>query len=446
MMETTDKLELISTIREVFGYIARFKGQLFILKIEDALLDHPLFPVLIRDIAQLQKIGIRILIVLGTRNSIDQKLATYGIASKVHDGVRLTSPEAMPIAELASIGVAETLLSHLTANGCNGVQGNWVQARSLGIVDGVDFMRTGRVDRIQKDILLHFLEDGFIPILPPIGWNKLGLPYNISSTELATALCENLQVGKLFFIGIDEGISAEGLARGEKTQELELNSWGIISALDIHQAKELLTLNPELPHTQKDYLHNAIKACEAGANRVHLVNGLSQGSILHEVFSSRGEGTMVYTNQYSSVRAATIDDVPDILRIMQDYIERGYLISRTPEDIEERISEYLVYIVDNSILGCGALFDWGEGHGEVAAIAVDANYRASGVGEVIVRALIAQASTRNLDKLFLLTTQATDWFYTLGFDDGRFEDLPQSKQAKYDRKRNSRILTFAGRS
>lgn len=440
-METQEpKLELISTIREVFGYIARFKGQLFVLKIEDALLEHPLFPVLIRDIAQLHKIGIQILIIPGTRKSIDQKLNTYGFPTLFHNGIRVTSKEAMPIVELASVGVAETILSHLTANGCHGVQGNWVQARSLGIVDGIDFMRTGRVERIQKDILMHLLNDGFIPILSPVGWNKLGHPYNVNSTELATSLCETLQVGKLFFIGLDEGISMEGLTCGERTKHLEINSWGIVSALDVHQAKEIIDLNPGMPHSQKEYLRNAIRACQAGANRVHLVSGLSQGSILHEVFSSRGDGTMVYTNQYSSVRTATVDDVPDILRIMQDYIDRGLLIPRIPTDIEEKINDYLVYVVDNSILGCGALHDWGDGYGEVAAIAVDANYRASGVGEVVVRSLLTQAPQRGLNNIFLLTTQATDWFYTLGFQDGHLEDLPPAKQAKYDRKRNSRIL------
>lgn len=443
MDPTEPKLELISTIREVFSYIARFKGQLFVLKIEDSLMEDPIFPVLMRDIGQLQKIGIRVLIVLGTRHAIDNKLATYNIPSQFHQGVRLTSKEAMPIVELASIGVAETLLSHLTANGCHGVQGNWVQARTVGIIDGVDYMRTGKVEKIQKEILLRLLNDGFIPILPPIGWNKLGHPYNISSTELATALCENLQVGKLFFVGIEDGISAEALIRGPLTTQLELNAWGVVSALDIHQAREILHLNGnQLEHHQADYLRNAIKACEAGANRVHLVNGTSQGSILHEVFSSRGDGTMVYTNQYSSIRPATLDDVPDILRIMQDYIERGYLLPRTPESIADRIADYLVYEVDNSILGCGALHDWGYGYGEVAGIAVDANYRSSGVGEIIVRSLIDTAPTRQLPKLFLLTTQATDWFYTLGFHDAKLEDLPLVKQKAYDHKRNSRILFY----
>ncbi|HSQ43127.1 MAG TPA: amino-acid N-acetyltransferase [Fibrobacteraceae bacterium] len=435
------KLELISTIREVFGYIARFKGQLFILKIEDVLLDHPLFPVLIRDIAQLQKIGIRVLIVPGTRRSIDQKLATYGVDSEFHQSIRLTSKKAMPIVELASIGVAETLLSYLTANGCKGVQGNWIQARSLGIVDGVDYQSTGRIERIHTDILQHLLDDGFIPIVPPIGWNKLGHPYNVSSTELATALCSNLQVGKLFFIGLEEGIRADGLSRGELTQNLELNAWGIISALDVHQAQELLNLNQDkLPFALQDYLNNAIQACACGAKRVHLVSGLTQGAILHEVFSSRGDGTMVYTNQYSSIQPATTDDVPDILRIMQDYIEKGFLIPRTAQDITDHIDEYVVYVVDNTILGCGALINWGDGFGEIAAIAVDANYRLSGVGEVIVRSLLVQAPVRGFQHVFLLTTQATDWFYTLGFRDGQLDELPTAKREKYDHKRNSRIL------
>lgn len=435
------KNELISSIREVFGYIARFKGQIFILKIEDSLLEHQLFPMLMRDISQLNKIGIRIIIIPGTRKSIDEKLQTFGFSSEFHNGIRLTSRESLPIVELASMGVTETLMSHLTANGCHGIQGNWIQARSLGIVDGTDYMATGVVEKIQKDIILRLLNDSFIPIIPPIGWNKMGHPYNINSTELAKSLCEHLSIGKLFFIGIEEGISSSGLQVGPLTSMLEVNEWGIISALDINQAKEILSLNAStLNHAQKEYLSNAVMACEAGADRVHLVSGFSQGAILHEVFSSRGDGTMVYANQYSSVRKATSNDVPDILRIMADHVKKGFLVSRSSEDILAKLDDYVLYEVDNSVLGCGALHDWGENFGEVAAIAVDPAYRKSGIGEVIVHSLLQRAPQRGFKKVFLLTTQALDWFYGLGFADGHIPDLPSAKQKAYDYKRNSRIL------
>ena len=433
--------EVSGFIREVFGYMDRFKGQLFVLKIEDGLMDHPLFPVLMRDIALLHKAGIRIIIVPGTRNSIDAQLKAWEIESKFEGGVRLTSEEALPLIEQASLGVAQRIMSHLTASGLSGIQGNWVLARSLGVIEGVDYMRTGRIERIQRDILEQLLNEKFVPIIPPIGWNKLGQAYNISSTELATELCKYMQVGKLFFIGSENGIKLDGLATGKNTNYLEPTDSGVISALDVDQAKELLDLNGDkLNFAQKDYLQNAINACEAGANRVHLLSGEFQGSVLQEVFSARGDGTMVYANQYSSIRPANMEDIPDILRIMQDYIAKGYLVPRTQESISERLKDYVVYSIDNSIHGCGALHEFEDGMAEVAAIAVAANYRKSGIGDAIVRHLISVGRMKGYKKLFLLTTQALDWFYPFGFEDGSVEDLPKSKREHYNTKRKSRIL------
>ena len=434
-------IEVAGFIREVFGYITRFKGQLFILKIEDSLMDHPLFPVLIRDITLLHKIGVKILIVPGTRKSIDRQLKAWEISSEFHNGVRLTNEEALPLVEQASLGAAQRIMSHLTAGGCHGMQGNWVASRSMGIIDGVDYMRTGRIERIEKNIIEHILSEDYIPIIPPIGWNKIGHAYNISSTELAMELCKYLTVGKLFFIGSENGICADGLTTGKNTKYLDVTASGVISALDIEQAQEILDLNPEkLTYTQVDYLKNAICACKAGANRVHLVSGETQGSVLQEVFSSRGDGTMVYANQYSSIRPATIDDIPDILRIMQDYITKGYLIPRTQESISDKLQDYVVYAIDNAIHGSGALHPFEDNTAEVAAIAVAANYRKSGVGAAIVRHLVATARMRGYRMVFLLTTQALDWFYQLGFRDGTLEDLPKTKRDHYNHKRNSRIL------
>ncbi len=438
------KLEVASFIREVFSYINRFKGQLFVLKIEDSLMDHPLFPVLMRDITLLHKAGVKFLIVPGTRKSIDKQLVAWEIKSQFQEGIRLTSEEALPLIEQASLGVAQRIMSHLTASGCHGIQGNWVMARSIGIINGVDYMRTGKIERIQKDILEHLLAEDFIPILPPIGWNKLGHAYNISSTELATELCKYLSVGKLFFIGSENGIQANGLKTGPNTKYLESTDSGVISALDIDQAQEILDLNPKtLNYAQVDYLINAIRGCKAGANRVHLVSGEIQGSVLQEVFSSQGDGTMVYANQYSSIRPAAIDDIPDILRIMQDYIAKGFLIPRTQESISEKLPDYVVYSIDNAIHGCGALHAFEENMAELAAIAVAVNYRKSGVGEAIVRHLISTARMRGYKKVFLLTTQALDWFYPFGFCDGTVDDLPPSKKATYNTERNSRILLLS---
>jgi len=434
---------LASSIREVFSYISRFKGQLFVLKIEDTLLDNPAFPVLIRDIAQLHSVGIKILIVPGTRNSIDRQLKAYELESVFHNGIRLTSHEALPLVEQASLGAAQRILSYLTANGISGIQGNWVQARSLGVVGGVDYMCTGKIERIERGIIEKLLHENFIPILPPIGWNKLGHAYNISSTELATELCRYLAVGKLFFIGEEGGIKTDGLIRGILTEKLELADNGLISAFDVNQALEVLKLNPQLEYSLRDYLENAVRACHTGAKRVHLLSGIAHGSILQEVFSSRGNGTMVYANEYWNLRTAVIEDIPDMLRIMQNYVERGLLISRSQEDIMEKLNDFVVYAVDNAVHGCGALHSYGDDICEIAAIAVGVNYKDSGVGEAVVNFLIEKAEKKKTKKLFLLTTQASDWFYNFGFKDGSIEDLPKSKREIYNQKRNSKVMVMS---
>jgi amino-acid N-acetyltransferase len=431
---------LASSIREVFSYISRFKGQLFVLKIEDTLLDHDAFPVLIRDIAQLHNVGIKVLIVPGTRHSIDCQLKAYELESIFNNGVRLTSQEALPLVEQASLGAAQRILSYLTANGINGIQGNWVQARSLGVISGIDYMRTGKIEHIERGIIEKLLHEGFIPILPPIGWNKLGHAYNISSTELATELCRYMPVGKLFFIGEESGIKTEELIRGKLTEKLELSDRGLISALDVNQASEILKLNQQLPYAQREYLENAIKACNTRVNRVHLLSGIAQGSILQEVFSSRGNGTMVYANEYWNLRSATIEDIPDMLRIMQNYVERGLLISRSQEDIEAKLGDFVVYAVDNAIHGCGALHARENNSYEIAAIAVGANYRDAGIGEAVVNFLLDKAKKQKAKKIFLLTTQSSDWFYNFGFKDGAIDDLPKTKRDEYNKKRNSKVM------
>jgi amino-acid N-acetyltransferase len=211
--------------------------------------------------------------------------------------------------------------------------------------------------------------------------------------------------------------------------------------MDVDQAKELLELNSDqLDFAQMDYLMNAIHACEAGANRVHLLSGEFQGSVLQEVFSARGDGTMVYANQYSSIRPAIMEDIPDILRIMQDYIDKGFLVPRTQESISEKLKDYVVYSIDNSIHGCGALHEFENGMAEVAGIAVAANYRKSGIGDAIVRHLISVGRMKGYKTLFLLTTQALDWFYHFGFVDGTVDELPPTKRDHYNKKRHSRIL------
>jgi amino-acid N-acetyltransferase len=434
-------VDLAKSIREVFVYINRFKGTVFVIKLEDLILDDPVFPMLMQDIALLHKAGIKIVIVPGSRRTIDKKLKEDHISTEFKNGVRITSRKALPIVELATLEVSQKIVAQLVANGCDSLQGNWIQASSMGVLSGVDYDSTGRIDKININILNRLLNEGFIPIIPHIGWNKVGEPYNINSNEVATFLCESLSVTKLFFVGVEEGIRADDFPKKILGDHTEVHANGFLSSIDMHTAERLLSSESHtLTYSQADYFRNALQACKKGVKRVHLVSGLSQGSLLQEVFSSRGEGTMIYTNEYASIRAAVDADVPEILQIMQDYIRMGQLINRGKGDILAKLDDYVVQSVDNSLHGCGALHVYGDVVGEIAAIAVDKTYRTSGVGATIVRYLLERARRKRLQYVFLLTTQAGDWFYNLGFREGTLDQLPEERKKSYDHTRNSRVL------
>src|SRR5690606_33549016 len=168
-------------IREVFGYLRRYRDQVFVLKIDDHLMGRPLFSLLIKDIVLLQKVGIRVILVPGAKYSIDKVLKTYRVSSPIKDDVRITSEEAMPLVKLGASNVTNVLISLLTENGANGVVGNWVRARAIGVLNGLDYQHTGRVEKVDVALINNMLEDQLIPIVPNIGWNMVGRDYNLSS-------------------------------------------------------------------------------------------------------------------------------------------------------------------------------------------------------------------------------------------------------------------------
>ncbi|MFH1153584.1 MAG: amino-acid N-acetyltransferase [Pseudomonadota bacterium] len=433
----------VSTIREVFNYIKQYRNKLFILKIEDALLSSPLFPMLMKDVIQLHDIGTRIIIVTGTRTTIDRNLEQAGFETRFMDGVRITRTQFMPHVKLAAMEVAESVISHLAAGGANGIMGNWIRARSLGVVDGVDFQWTGQVESIRSDILLKLLDQQFIPVMVNLGFNSTGKCYNVNSNHIARQLCLNLAVEKLFFIGEDEGVPADGLTL---PRDVQIHANGNLSNLDLAQVTMILKDNPDkLPHRDRDYLENALKIStgQGRVNRVYIISGNTEGSLLREVFSSVGGGTMIHSNKYARIREALPEDIPAILQLMEDYMKAGNLVVRTTEDILERLDDYHIYEVDQVVYGCGALHILDRDWGELGAIAVNPSYKSQGVGRSLIRHLISDARARGLKQLFLLTTQAADWFYEFGFTPGEPKDLPESRRAVYNARRNSRVLTLA---
>ncbi len=439
-MDISSLPDQVDTIRTAFTYINRFKGHTFVIRIEGSLLDHSLFPLLIKDIVLLKKMGIRIALIPGARKRIDELLAASGIVCPNVGGIRVTPPEAMPFVEMAAFDVSNRIMTLLSENECDAVIGNWVKARRLGVIGGTDYQCTGEAEKVKTNIIDNLLAEGFIPILPNIGWSGTGKPYNISSSELAFTVASTLHASKLFFITDFGGISAEGF---ETPPGVDITPDNILSQLTAPQAKSFLDLNKkgEKSH-QYEIVSLAYRACLAGIERVHVIDGREDGMLLKEIFSSRGLGTMIYADPHENIREATHADIPDMLKIMRPFMKENVLIPRRRDDLEAKITDYALYEVDGILHGSGALHVFPDRSGEIAAIAVDKTYANYGIGKRLVTYLLEKAAGLSLEKVFLLTTQTADWFLELGFVEGSIEDLPLEKKASYNKARNSFILVY----
>ncbi|TFH05165.1 MAG: amino-acid N-acetyltransferase, partial [Spirochaetales bacterium] len=369
-------------------------------------------------------------------------LDRYNIETGRYRGVRIANAEAIPFIKMAAFDAANRIMTLLSGHRVNAVIGNWVRARSLGVIDGVDYGEAGAVDRIHVDLLQGVINQGSLPILPCVGWSASGRPYNISSRELATDLSTALGVSKLFFVGELGAITTDHYT---VDSGMEATPTGRISRLNIDQAERFLALNGHHDDqaqgdTGLELVGLGFKAARGGVERVHIVDGRNEGVILQELFSNLGVGTMVHADQYQSIRGMTRRDVADVYRLMQPLVARGILVNRTEEELHESHDDFVVFETDKMIHGCGALHFYDDHQGEIAGIAVDEKYERYGIGQRIVRFLIEAARRAGLRQVFVLTTQTSDWFEQLGFVPGNLSEVPEAKRQRYDHNRKSRIL------
>jgi amino-acid N-acetyltransferase len=437
----------VDLIREAFHYQSRFEGSTMVFKIDFPVTEDPGFPYLIKDLALLAKTGFRVVIVPGAKEWIDSVLLEYGIVSSYAGHTRITTAAALPFVEMAAFHVATRFMTGLasanhTASRADAVIGNFVRARGLGVEKGIDMEYTGTVEKILTDSISRILNLGMVPILPCIGWSPTGKPYNVPSDEIALAASTALGAIKFFIVSVKSGLRVGAYALPETIQ---IGEKGRIVRLTPQEAEAVLEMNPRAEGAMDKPLNElrlALRACKAGTERVHIIDVREEGAVLRELFSNLGAGTMVYADDYESIRALKNRDIPAILRLMEPLMQQGILIRRNPEDIQEKKEDYAVFEIDGSIHACAALHDWGEYQGEIAAVATDPVYSDLGMGRRIVRYLIDRAQRQGFRRVFVLTTRTQDWFEFLGFKECPVDSLPERKRRSYDRNRKSKAFAL----
>jgi amino-acid N-acetyltransferase len=424
----------VDFIREAFHYQSRYHNALLVFKIDFPLTEHPAFSYIMKDIALLARTGFRVVIVPGAKEHIDAVLTEYGLTSRYSGTTRVTTVQSIPFVEMAAFYVATRFMASLQSHKVDAVIGNFVRARGLGVVSGLDFEHTGTVDKILNVSIKRLLNQDMIVILPCIGLSASGKPYNVPSDEIALAASVSLEASKLFIVSAQSALYHDHWA---VPKTVLTDEDGRIIRLTPAEAELVLSINADKPAPE---LRLAVQACKSGVDRVHIIDGRMDGAILQELFSNLGAGTMVYVDDYESIRLLKSTDIPDILRLMEPLMQQGILLRRTMDTILEKMADYIVFEVDGSIHACGALHNWGEGQGEIAALATDPAYTDMGLGRRIVRYCIDWAAKQGLSRVFVLTISTQDWFEALGFTECPVESLPTGRRIRYDHNRNSKVF------
>lgn len=434
-------------IRDVLRYVRRFKDATVVIYIDDRIINTPLFTSHISDICMIHETGLQVVIVPGARQRIDEVLTQAGISWRIEQGCRITGENAMPLIKMAAFDVSNKIMTSLAGERKTAVIGNWVRARGKGIRNGVDFTTSGEIDKIQTDAVKTILSNRFIPIFPCIGWSTAGKPYNISSLQLAVEVARRLTADKLFFLIPNARINSSYFII---PQGISSTTDGQIPALNLDEAGLFLKantnktitgeINPyDFSHILKMLIPMSIDACNAGVSRVHILNGLLDGSIPCEIFSDFGSGTMIYKSNYGGIRNMTTDDIPAVLNLIRPFVERDILLPRTEESLASLYEDYIVYELDGGIRACAALHTYANGQAEIAAVAVDESFSHLGIGPNLIHYLLGRARNLQCKSVFILTTQTADWFESLGFKSDMIETLPEERKKRWSPERGSKL-------
>lgn len=432
--DADSRAQFVHWFRAVAPYIHAFKRKTFVIAFPGELVQNGRLPQTVQDIALLRALGIRVVVVHGSRPQVEEQLRLRHVESKFANGRRITDDAALECAKEASGEIRldiEAAFSQGLANtpmanaDIRVLSGNFITARPVGVVGGVDFQHTGIVRKVSTEVIQLALNARAVVLVSPLGFSPTGEAFNLSLEDVAASVAVAIRAEKLIFLTEMPGIVDE---YGELVRELTERS-----------AKQMLQ-RALLSTDAASYLEHCLKACEADIPRAHMIPFEIDGSALLEVFTHDGVGTMVSRDDLEFLREATLDDIGALLSLIAPLEADGTLVPRGRGVIERDIAAFSVIEHDKRIFGCAALHPYGdEKMGEMACLTVSPESQGLGDGERLLKHIEQRARRAGLNRLFVLTTRTAHWFLKRGFVAASIEQLPVAKQRSIDRSRNSQV-------
>lgn len=416
-------------LRGILQYIPRFREKTFVLSIDGAIVTGENFANILLDIAVLRSLNIRVVIVHGASAQIKAMAAEQGVKPSNIDGSGITDEETLKLALTAANRLTHEILEGLASNDLRAVSTNGIVAHPLGIIHGVDHLFTGKVERVDTELFVSLLNQGIVPVVPPLGFDGDGKTYRVNSDHVAVSLAEALKAIKLIYITTSDGLFHQG----------QLIRQVLVGDLDQVLANKRGDIMPEM---LSKAIH-AAAACRAGVPRVHIINGLVDEGLLAEVFSNEGIGTLIYANEYQQIRRVMKKDIRNLMILTKNSVANEELIKRTRTSLEKQLGDYYIFEIDKNPVACIALHVYPEQNkGEMGYLFVNPSHENQGIGRKLIQFVESKARELGLAELIALSTQAFNYLISKGgFVEGTPDDLPPARREKYDQSgRKSKVL------
>ena len=444
-MTSVFNFTFVPWFRSVAPYIHKFRNQTFVVGIAGEAIAAGKLPHLAQDLAMIQSMGVKIVLVHGFRPQVNEQLKAKGHTPRYSHGIRITDEVALDCAQEAagqlryeieaafSQGLPNTPMADSTVRV---ISGNFITARPVGIVDGVDFQHSGLVRKVDIAGITKTLDMGAMVLLSPFGFSPTGEAFNLTMEEVATSVATALQADKLIFLSELPGIRMRPTEPAGEDNPID-------TELPLAAAEKLLKELPAANHPTDTafYLQHCVKACKEGVERSHIIPYAVDGSILLEVYVHDGIGTMVVDEKLESLREANEEDVGGILQLIEPFERDGTLVKRSRTEIERDAGNYTNIEHDGVIFACAALYPYPEAKtAEMAALTVSPDVQGQGDGERVLKRVEQRAKAAGLESIFVLTTRTMHWFIKRGFVQVDPDWLPEARKRKYNWDRKSQVL------
>jgi amino-acid N-acetyltransferase len=427
----------VSDLRGILQYVPRFREKIFVIAIDGDIVASENFSNILLDVAVLRSLSIKVIIVHGASAQIQKLAAERGVAISNADGTGITDEATLRLSIEAATQILNEVMQGLTAVDLRAAYANSIIAHPAGILGGIDFLNTGRVERVDTKALNLFLNEGIMPVIPPIGFDGEGKTFRVNSDGIAVEVAEAMRAMKIIFLTSAENLRLNGA---------EVRQLSIAETEDLLKKHKSKGSGYEFDPRLASKLEHAARACRQGVPRAHLLNGNIDEALLTELFSHHGVGAMIFSNEYQQIRRVYKKDIRTIMTLIRESVESDELIGRTRADISAHLEDYWVIEVDRTLVGCVALHLYPEEKkAELACLYVSKNHSGEGYGRKLMAFAEQLAAQKGVKDIFALSTQAFAYFQQKGgFQETSPDVLPAGRRERYEQSgRNSKVLVKA---